>query len=150
MRSKYEQFTASVLCLSRCIQKIQRTQMAKYGLKGAHAQYLITMHHYPDGITASELSAICDKDKAAISRAVSELEREGLVQRQCRANNTYRAPLCLTGTGVQAAEEVNRLARLAVEQAGAGLTDEKRAVFYETLDVIACNLIRMSRDGLQE
>ena len=74
MRSKYEQFTASVLCLSRCIQKIQRTEMAKYGLKGAHAQCLITMGHYPEGVTVAQLSRISEKDKAAISRTMSELE----------------------------------------------------------------------------
>ena len=65
MRVTYEQFARSVLCLSRCIQKIQRTVMAKYGLMGAHAQCLLIMSRYPEGITAAQLSQISDKDKAA-------------------------------------------------------------------------------------
>ena len=150
MRSKYEQFTASVLCLSRCIQKIQRTEMAKYGLKGAHAQCLITMGHYPEGVTVAQLSRISEKDKAAISRTLSELERQGLVQKRKDGENAYRAPVLLTDAGREASARVEQLAQMAVEQAGVGLTEERRAVFYETLELIAGNLMRISRDGLED
>ena len=108
MRSKYEQFTASVLCLSRCIQKIQRTEMAKYGLKGAHAQCLITMGHYPEGVTVAQLSRISEKDKAAISRTLSELEKQGLVQRKKDGDNAYRAPVLLTEAGKEASSRVEQ------------------------------------------
>lgn len=150
MRSKYEQFTASVLCLSRCIQKIQRTEMAKYGLKGAHAQCLITMGHYPEGVTVAQLSRISEKDKAAISRTLSELEKQGLVQKRKDGENAYRAPVLLTEAGKEASSRVEQLAQMAVEQAGVGLTEERRAVFYETLELIAGNLMRISRDGLED
>lgn len=150
MRSKYEQFTASVLCLSRCIQKIQRTEMAKYGLKGAHAQCLITMGHYPEGVTVAQLSRFSEKDKAAISRTLSELEKQGLVQKKKDGDNAYRAPVLLTEAGKEASARVEQLAQMAVEQAGVGLTEERRAVFYETLELIAGNLMRISRDGLED
>ena len=150
MRTKYEQFTASVLCLSRCIQKIQRTEMAKYGLKGAHAQCLITMGHYPEGVTVAQLSRIIEKDKAAISRTLSELEKQGLVQKRKDGENAYRAPVLLTDAGREASARVEQLAQMAVEQAGVGLTEERRAVFYETLELIAGNLMRISRDGLED
>lgn len=150
MRSKYEQFAGSVLCLYRCIQKIQRTEMAKYGLKGAHAQCLLAMSRYPDGITAAQLSQISDKDKAAISRTLSELAREGMIERKAKNGNIYRAPLYLTEKGHDAALRVDQTARMAVEQAGAGLTDDRRAIFYATLDLIATNLQKISQDGLIE
>ncbi len=148
MQSRYEQFAGSVLCLYRCIQKIQRMEMAKYGLKGAHAQCLLAMSRYPEGITAAELCQLSSKDKAAISRTVSELSREGLVERKAQAGRTYRAPLLLTEAGHAAAIRVDQAARLAVEQAGAGLTEEHRAIFYATLDLLATNLTRISQDGL--
>lgn len=150
MRVTYEQFAGSVLCLYRCIQKIQRTEMGKYGLKGAHAQCLLAMSRYPDGITAAQLSQISDKDKAAISRTLTELSESGMVERRTKNGNGYRAPLYLTEKGQQAAAEVDRLARLAVEQAGEGLRDEDRQIFYATLDRIATNLIRISREGITE
>ena len=149
MRSRYEQFAGSVLCLYRYIQKIQRVEMAKYGLKGSHAQCLLVMNRYPEGITAAQLSQISDKDKAAISRTLSELAREGLVERKS-TSNTYRAPLFLTEKGLDAAMRVDQIARKAVEQAGAGLTESRRTDFYATLDLLATNLHRISQDGLEE
>ncbi len=150
MQSRYEQFAGSVLCLYRCIQKIQRTEMAKYGLKGSHAQCLLAASRYPEGITATELSQLTGKDKAAISRTLSELSREGLIARQCRDGQIYRSPFLLTEQGHAAAGRVEQAARLAVEQAGVGLTEEHRTIFYATLDLLATNLIRISRDGLEE
>ena len=147
MRSRYEQFAGSVLCLYRYIQKIQRVEMAKYGLKGSHAQCLLIMNRYPDGITAAQLSHISDKDKAAISRTLSELAREGLVERRT-TTNSYRAPLFLTEKGLAAAMRVDQIARRAVEEAGLGLTDERREEFYATLDLLASNLHRISQVGL--
>ena len=149
MRSRYEQFAGSVLCLYRYIQKIQRVEMAKYGLKGSHAQCLLVMNRYPEGITAAQLSQISDKDKAAISRTLSELAREGLVERKI-TTNSYRAPLFLTEKGLEAAIRVDQIARRAVEQAGEGLNDTQREVFYKVLTLIADNLHAICKDGLKE
>ena len=149
MESRYELLSASISCMYHDIQKIERVEMAKYGLKGPHAQCLLVMNRYPEGITAAQLSQISDKDKAAISRTLSELAREGLVERK-NTTNSYRAPLFLTEKGLDAAMRVDQIARKAVEQAGAGLTESRRADFYATLDLLATNLHRISQDGLEE
>ncbi len=148
MQTRYEQFASSVQCLYRCIQRIQRNEMEKYGLKGAHAQCLLSMSRYSEGITSVDLCRLSGKDKAAISRTLSELIAKGLVERISRNGNTYRAPMRLTQAGFDAAARVNEAARLAVEQANEGLTEEHRADFYATLDLLATNLQRMSREGL--
>ena len=54
MRSRYEQFTYAISSIERHIQKIERDEMIKYGCKGAFAQYLAAMTHYPDGLTAAQ------------------------------------------------------------------------------------------------
>lgn len=149
MTTKFEQFSASVSCIYRFIQKIERVEMAKYGLKGPHAQCLLAMSRYPEGITASQLSTVCDKDKAAISRAVAELEREGLIQRTMRGNNRYRAALMLTPQGEAAAAQVDERAKLAVEKAGFGMTEAQRVVFYQTMDLIAGHLQAICEEGLE-
>lgn len=149
MVTKFEQFSASVSCIYRCIQKIERVEMAKYGLKGPHAQCLLAMSRYPQGITSSQLCTVCDKDKAAISRTVAELEREGLVERTLKGSNRYRASLMLTAQGKAAAEHVDERARLAVEKAGEGMTDEQRAIFYTVLDLIAGHLQTICEEGLE-
>lgn len=149
MVTRFEQFSASVSCIYRCIQKIERVEMAKYGLKGPHAQCLLAMSRYPDGITSSQLCTICDKDKAAISRTVAELEREGLVERYLKGSNRYRALLKLTAQGEAAAQRVDERAKLAVEKAGEGMTDEQRTTFYQVLDLIAGHLQTICEAGLE-
>ena len=150
MISKYEVFTSSVACISRDIQRIERVEMAKYGMKGPHAHCLLVLNRYPKGITAAQLCELCEKDKAAISRIISELEEAGMVYRKARNGILYRAPLVLTKKGAQAAAAVNRRAQLAVEQAGEGLDDAQREVFYQVLAMIAGNLHAICKDGLQE
>lgn len=150
MVTKYELFSLSIASLHQDIQKIERMEMAKYGLKGPHAQCLLAMSRYPAGVTSAQLCEICEKDKAAISRSVSELEEAGLLVRTERNGLRYRALLQLTEKGREAAENVKQRAKLAVELAGEGLTDEKREVFYSVLALIAGNLHAICKDGLKD
>ena len=150
MISKYEIFTTVVSSLYHDIQRIERTEMAKYGLKGPHAQCLVIMERYPEGITSARLCEICERDKAAISRTVAELEEAGLMTRREQNGIHYRVPLVLTEKGREAARNVNAVASQAVEQAGYGLDDGEREVFYKVLGQIAQNLQTISRDGLKE
>ena len=150
MVTRFEQFTSSVASIYRSIQKIERVEMAKYGLKGPHAQVLLAMSRYPDGVTSGELVKLCDKDKAAISRTVAELEREGMVCRQGRNGNFYRAALTLTQRGREAAEHVAIRAKRAVETASNGLNDDSRQALYAALDLIASHLQTICDEGLAE
>ena len=149
MVSRFEHFSASISGISRYIQKIERTEMEKYGLKGASAQCLLAMQRYPDGITAARLCEVCDKDKAAISRILAELEEKNMVCRDDVGPMRYRAMLKLTELGMEAAEHVEQKAKQAVEEVGAGLTDEQRSVMYAALDLIAGNLQMISVKGLK-
>lgn len=150
MISKYELFSASVSSLYRDIQRIERRETAKYGMKGPHAQCLLAMSRYPEGITATQICDICEKDKAAVSRTLAELEENGLVLRTARNGSRYRALLTLTEKGKDAARTVNEKAQIAVELAGAGLDDAQREVFYTVLDVIAGNLHTICKEGLKD
>ena len=148
MITRFEQFSASVACIYRNIQKIERIEMAKYGLKGPHAQTLLAMSRFPEGVTSGELVKLCDKDKAAISRTVAELEREGMINRVGRNGNLYRAALILTDRGREAAHIVGERAKQAVEAASAGLSDEHRKVLYTALELIAGHLQTIGEEGL--
>lgn len=150
MISKYEIFSTVVSSLYHDIQRIERQEMAKYGLKGPHAQCLVIMDRYREGITAARLCEICERDKAAVSRTVAELEEAGLLTRREQNGIRYRVPLMLTEEGRAAARNVNAVAGRAVEQAGFGLNDTQRQVFYQVLGHIAQNLHILSRDGLKE
>lgn len=148
MITRFEQFSSSISGIYKHIQKIERDEMVKYGLKGSFAQYLLAIGRYEEGITSSELCEICDKDKAAISRVVAEMEQKGLIYRQAAGDNLYRARLKLTEKGKEAADHVSTCAKIAVEVAGKGLTEESRQAFYAALNLIASNLQDISKKGI--
>ena len=148
MLGRYEVFSAAVSSMYHDIQRIERMEMAKFGLKGPQAQCLLALHRYGDGLTAAQLCEICDKDKAAVSRILAELQDNGMVTREDRNGNRYRAKLRLTETGVAAAEAVAGRALLAVKMAGEGLEEEQRQVLYQALDRISRNLHTICKDGL--
>lgn len=150
MESRYELLSGSISCMYHDIQKIERVEMAKYGLKGPHAQCLLAMLKHPEGITSARLCEVCEKDKAAISRILSELGAAGMIFREDRNGSRYRAKLFLTEQGKAAAETVTEKARLAVEFAGQGFGEEEREVFYRVLAIIAGNLHRLCRQGLTQ
>ncbi len=150
MESRYELISASISSMYHDIQKIERIEMAKYGLKGPHAQCLLAMKKHPEGITAARLCEVCEKDKAAVSRILAELEEAGMVLRENRNGSRYRASLTLTEEGTAAAEAVVEKARLAVELAGTGFDAGEREVFYRVLSIISGNLHKLCREGLTQ
>ena len=149
MVSRFEKFSASIFTVFRYVQHLETEEMEKYGMKGSFAQYLLVMERCPEGITAAKLGKLCDKDKAAVSRALTEMQEKGLVRR-VENGGSYRAPLTLTEQGKAAAEFVQQRAKIAVEAAGAGLDEENRRIMYESLDLIAANLKRICEEGIPQ
>lgn len=145
MIDRFERFSLAISEISRCWHKIAADEMEKYGLKGSHAIYLTTLCRYPEGITAARLCELSGKDKADVSRMMSIMEKKELVKKE---GSSYRARLMLTPAGMEAAEHVRSRATLAVERASRGLSDERRAVFYEALELIVSNLQNICEEGL--
>ena len=150
MIDRFERFVLSISEIYRCWHKIAATEMENYGLKGPYAQCLLAMSRYPEGITAARLCEICDRDKAAVSRMVSELEEKGMVLRSTPNGKRYRAVLTLTEQGAAAAAHVEQRARCAVEEASNGMTEQQRIGMYAALDLIAGNLQSICTAGLKD
>lgn len=150
MIERFEQFTYSINVIYRYVLKLERDEMEKYGYRASYTLYLAIMSRFPDGITAARLSELCDRDKAGISRIVSEMEENGLITRRSNKDNFYRAKLTLTEKGREVAEFVQKKAIAAVSQAGGQISDADRKVFYECLSLIASNLRKISLEGLSD
>jgi len=150
MLSRFQQFSYVISEINRHIQKIERDEMIKYGCKGAFAQYLVALLSHPEGLTATRLCQLCDKDKAAISRIVSEMQEKGLVTRSAETARAYNAPIKLTEYGRNAAEHVCLKARAAVKAVGGEMSEEERRVLYSLLDTIAGKLQTLSEEGIPE
>lgn len=150
MTTRFELFSSSIYGIYRDILKIQREEMTKHSLKGSYALYLTALHHNPEGLTATQLCEVCDKDKAAISRVISELEQRGLVTRVSTKDTFYRAKLKLTDEGRVIAERVDHAASIAVELATKGMSEDNRKIMYECLSLIATNLRGICKDGIPD
>ena len=112
MIDRFELFTSYISEIYRHIQKIERDVMESYGLKGPHVQCLVAMSRVEHSVTTTQLAALCEKDKAAISRTLSEMVQEGLVVRE--GQGSYRAALQLTEKeSLKPDLLVNTLAKLA-------------------------------------
>lgn len=55
MISRFERFSFAISGIYRSIQKIERDEMERYGLKGGYAQYLVAMARHPQGLTSAQL-----------------------------------------------------------------------------------------------
>ena len=151
MISRFEQFSYVISGIHRQIQKIERAEMIKRGYKGAFAQYLATLHRYEAGLTAKELCEICDKDKAAVSRILAEMEEKGLVEREKKVVRTYRSKITLTEKGRETAEFVAARAKLAISAVSDEVMDEQqREVLYSTLDALYKNLRKVVEEGISK
>ena len=150
MIDRFERFSFAISEISRYWHKLTSEEMEKYGLKGTHSVYLLTMFRFPEGITAPKLCELCGKDKSDVSRMMSIMEKKGLVKKEGIHQNLYRGVLKLTEAGKEAAEHVRKRASLAVELAGKDLTDEKREIFYGVLESIVLNLRVLSKEGIPQ
>ena len=150
MVERFERFSFAILEIYRHWHKIAAEEMGTYGLKGAHATYLLAISRHEEGVTAPRLCELCGKDKSDVSRMVAILEEKGLVRKESVHQKGYGGRIKLTHAGESAAEQVRRRAALAVELAGKDLTEDKRQIFYEALEQIADNLRVISKEGLPE
>lgn len=150
MVDRFQRFSFAISEISKYWHKLASEEMAKYGLKGPHSVYLLTIYRYPEGVTAPQIGELCGRDKSDVSRMMSIMEKKGLVTKEGTRQSLYRGVFRLTEEGRRAAEHVRQRASLAVELAGKDLTDKNREIFYEALESIASNLKELSKEGLPE
>ena len=150
MIGRFEQFCTAIANIQHSVMKIERVEMEKYGLKGPHAQCMLVMERNPEGITAAELCEACEKDKAAISRTLSELEAAGMITRVEPNGKRYRSKLYLTQKGKTVAKAVDDRVHRAVSLVSEGYDVQTREIFVNVLNMIANNLQNLVKNGLNE
>lgn len=149
MLTRFEKFSSVIFAIHRYIQKIERDEMEKFGYKGSYAQYLVVLSEHPEGLIATRICEICDKDKAAVSRIITEMQEKGLIERECRGQHVYRGLVRLTEHGKEIATHVCQIARDAVAAIGKeSMNDDERVIFYEIIDRIHAQLQTFSKAGI--
>ena len=140
MKQRFETFVTAITQINRSLQKLKSAEMADFGLKGTHVMCLYQLQQHREGLTAAQLVQLCDEDKAAISRCISELQEKGLVQSPDTPGKRYRKIISLTETGMQVTASMDQKIIDAVFTAAQGYTQEERETFYHVLLQVSENL----------
>ena len=143
MDNRFEKFSCLISNVSQSLHRIASVQMEKYGLKGPMAIYLLTIYRYNDsGITPMQLAEFCNRDKSDVSRAISVMQKKGLILKE--GKTAYRTHLKLTELGIDAAEHIRKLADDAAVSVETGVKQADLDAMYVALEQISANLREMS------
>ena len=139
MRERFRTFTVLITKINRAIKKIKTEEMEEYNLKSPHVSCLYYLFKQ-GSLTATELVDICQEDKAAISRSIEYLEKNGHIECDSTYKKRYNSALKLTEKGVKIAEGIADKIDNILDLASEGLSEEKRKILYESLILISKNL----------
>ncbi len=140
MKHRFEIFVTAIAQINRSIQKLKSQEMADFGLKGTHVMCLFQLQQHEEGLTSVQLARLCDEDKAAISRSISELRTQGLVQLPETTGRHYRMHITLTDAGRAVTQQMNDKIIEVVMAGAQGYSEQDRETFYRVLLQIADNL----------
>ena len=113
--------------------------MSSFGLKSTHVSILYYLYK-EDGLTAKELCDVCEEDKAAVSRSILALEKEGYIGCESKTEKRYKSPIKLTDKGRQTGKQIVEKIDRILNSASLGLSEENRNIFYQSLELITENL----------
>ena len=130
MEDRFQLLTANIAKMSRYIKRIKSEEMAdiEAGLKGPHVSCLYYIYKSNGTMTAKEITEVCDEDKAAISRSLDTLEKDGYISCESKTEKRYKSPISLTEKGkdvaVKVVKKIDKIVELfaRVEVLGKGIT----------------------------
>lgn len=139
MQERFKTFTLLITKINRCIRKIKTEEMAEFELKSTHVSclyYLYTMQ----SLTAKELCDVCEEDKAAVSRSLEYLEKNGYLEVIEKQHKKYKRPLELTEKGREIGKLLSERIDNILDVASEGVSNEEREILYRSLAKIGENL----------
>ena len=134
---KFREFSALVARADKALLRAKAEYVRPFGLRGVHVSCLLALLNAGEGLTASELSARCEVDRAQISRVLSELTERGLVGgTDSDGRRRYRGSLCLTEEGRRTATAMIGIVDDKLEQVASGLDAKELETFYSVFRTI--------------
>jgi len=147
MENRFENFTYLVLKTGKIIQRIKNIEMEEFGLKAVHVMCIYHLSKSPEGLSNKDLVALTLEDKAAISRAITLLQKKEIINCQVKK---YHGIITLTEYGKEIAEYIDKRSDEALEKSGIGVTDQERDELYATLRKIEENIENHYNDLLKK
>ena len=148
MQGRFEAFTVLITAINRSIRKIKTEEMAEFALKSPHVSCLYYLYS-AESLTATRLCEICGEDKAAISRSLEHLEKNGLISCHSDTKKRYKSALTLTEKGKEVGKRIAEKIDGILQKAGEGLSEEHRSIMYQSLALVSENLQKLC-DGYEQ
>ena len=130
-------FSGLISRAEKALQRAKAENVRGYGLRSVHVSCLLALYEHEEGLTGTELAAVCGVDRAQISRVASELTGMGLI---CEAapgpRRRYRGALTLTEEGRAAAAEMSNIVDEKLQRVSGDIPREDIAAFYRVLSTI--------------
>ncbi len=144
MEERFEIFTVLLNRINRNIRKIKNEEMANYELRSPHISCLYYLYVSKE-LTSKELCERCEEDKATISRSLDYLEKNNYILCKSDSKKRYNSPFELTERGMRAGKRIADKIAAVLDEISTGISDEDRAIFYRSLNVISENIDKVAR-----
>ena len=128
MQERFKTFTVLISKISRSIRRIKTEEMDEFNLKSHHVSCLYYLY------------------KAALSRSIEELEKNGYIECESNLKKRYRSALTLTEKGKTIGENIAKKIDKILQQASVGLSEEHRTILYDSLALINDNLDKLCKN----
>lgn len=143
---RFEEFVSLISSIHKNIQKIKQDRMKQFGLSGNHVMCLFYLAQHQEGLTAAQLCQLMSVNKAAVSRAMAELEEKDYIfYMNQEENKKYRAVARLTVTGFAVTEQLDEIIYEVVNEIGKDLEEEERNMMYQSLETVSKNLDTLAK-----
>lgn len=139
MQEEFEELTVLINRINRNIRRIKNREMAEYDLRAAHISCLLYLYEH-DGAIASNLCEECGEDKATVSRALSYLEANEFIARQCGSSKPYKNAILLMPKGREAGKRIADMNSYILDVISGGFTKEEKSSLFNSLSILNDNL----------
>jgi len=148
MINRFEEFITNFSLLQKHVRKLKDENMKMFSLKGSHVMCLFHLMQHPEGLTLSELNDLCVEDKAATSRTVSYLKKNGYITQSLNKNEkNYNAHLTLTKEGMEIPQSFGNLLKPIMSAATKDFSLEEQALFLKLLKRLSENLTEFTEES---
>ena len=138
-RDRLDEFMTLVIGASRSITKLKSKYMANYGLGSTHTMCIRKLYMSKNGLTRTQISELCELDKAQVSRITGELVQKGYVTEGPSRSN-YKRRVMLTDDGKRIAAEINNIVLDINTYVSEKIAPEDIETFYSVFEEICENL----------
>lgn len=133
---RYILFTKYVEEAYKTVQKIKADHMSDFGFRSTDTTLIFMLGINEGGLTATELAAKCNVDKAVVSRAVKSLCESGAVRYAEEAKRNYRSKLFLSESGKELFRSMSLIAESIVAATSGSIDAEELKNFYKTFHTL--------------